>query len=215
MQARLGCASCCRVLKNCRHLWDAAPAAASGAASPNGDRHWVRRRRLLHRTCVTIGSAIVASKQRATWRSEASETLLQLRLISQRLRPRCSAALLGLLLLLLRSSRHHRETSELMTIASCEMEKGVCCTDGGRGGTLLDDCGSDCVPLQLRLFKAEIWLSSEDMPIPQSNLGSSQLVGHCSRLWVQHAACRMGQAVGGRLMRLPPGQAASPAKVSI
>lgn len=85
----------------------------------------MRRRRLLHRTCVTIGSAIVASKQRATWRSEASKTLLQLRLrlISQRLRPRCSAALLGLLLrlrLLLRSSRHHRETSELMTIASCE-----------------------------------------------------------------------------------------------
>lgn len=113
----------------------------------------MRRRRLLHRTCVTIGSAIVASKQRATWRSEASKTLLQLRLrlISQRLRPRCSAALLGLLLrlLLLRSSRHHRETSELMTIASCEREKG------GRGGGE-EGVVAVTVPLQLRLFKAEI-----------------------------------------------------------
>lgn len=115
----------------------------------------MRRRRLLHRTCVTIGSAIVASKQRATWRSEASKTLLQLRLrlrlISQRLRPRCSAALLGLLLrlLLLRSSRHHRETSELMTIASCEREKGG--KGGGEEGVV-----AVTVPLQLRLFKAEI-----------------------------------------------------------
>lgn len=182
------CAACCTALKNCRHL--------------RGSPAQLRR----HRTCVTIATAIVASAKRIAWESSvqrgvATDLLtLQLPLISLRLRSRCGAALLG------RSSRGDRIDDHCQR---CQrgVESGVWRVGSGEwgagSGEFLGlcylrprfDCQAEICQFRSRALAAH---SLSDIVLAYATCG------------MRHEACGKRQAVGGRLMRLPPAAVASP-----